>query len=325
MNLFGPFIQVGRYSGMAERLKAGVMAPSMAVPVLRLAQLIEREETTLIHANGLKASILTCFLAPLVRAPILWHVHDFLRARRFHELFVLLGEIVPDAVLVNSHAVAEDFFGNRKVIVVHNGVDLSRFSPAEKSSSDDPSLKVGMIGALAPWKGQHLFIQAAKQVSERVGNVKFLIVGDEIYDTSGHRGYKEELQRLAGSLGIESQVVFTGFQHDVARVIGSLDLVVHCSLEPEPFGRVIVEAMACGQPVIAAKAGGVLEIIEDGVTGILVAPGDVSSLADAMCSLLGNEAKRDAIGQAARKRMERSFTLEDQVKRVESLYESLLK
>jgi len=323
MNIFGPAVRLGRYSRWGDYLRTIPSAPLSVVSLLKLARLINEEEIKLIHASGIKTHLLTCLLDPLVRARIIWHVHDFLRARSFADFFLLFAEVFPDLIIVNSHAVAEDFHGNRKVIVVHNGVDLDEFSPRREEAQRHDQLRVGMVGALAPWKGQDVFIRAAKTVSEHVKNVRFLIIGGEIYDTSGHEGYGEELKRLAASLGLQSQIVFTGFRRDIANIMTSLDVIVHCSVEPEPFGRVIVEAMACGKPVIAANAGGVPEIIEDETVGVLVPPGDVERLAEAMRLLLTNERRREALGRAARERAERLFRIENQVREIERLYESL--
>ncbi|MCS7156880.1 MAG: glycosyltransferase family 4 protein [Blastocatellia bacterium] len=315
--------RLGRYSSWREYVSALRSLPHIGRAVIELARFVNEAPVALIHAHGLKAQIFSVALAPLVRARLVWHVHDFLRRRRIWPFFRILSRIVPDVVLVPSHAVANEFSAQPNILVIPNGVDLREFSPASSKRAEG-RLRVGMIGALAPWKGQHVFLQAAERVSRVLSEVEFLIVGDEIYDTTGHEGFRRELEREVVRRQLSSRVRFLGFRADVATILRELDLVVHCSLEPEPFGRVLIEAMACGLPVIASRGGATEEIVREGETGLLVPRGEVLPLADAMLALLQDAAWRARLGRAARMWVERTFDLREQTRRVEALYDALL-
>jgi len=207
---------------------------------------------------------------------------------------------------------------------VRNGVDTGRFAPAPRTGWVHDLLGlprtarlVGMPAVFARWKGQVEVVDAfAQGPAAETGDVHLVLVGSPIYDTVAERGYAEDLVKHVGRGSYEaagvmqplgSRVHFVKFVKDPWRLYPEFDLVLHFSTRPEPFGRTIVEAMACGVPVIAAKAGGPLEIVEDGVTGWLAPQGDVGALARAMTSALGTDLA--AVGAAARRRVEAQFSV----------------
>lgn len=323
-NAFAPLLGLGRYSRWGEYVRA---LPALFRSVSGLAQIkriIQDEEIDVVHAHGIKMHFLVCILSFWLKAKIIWHLHDFVSRRKFHRFFLLLAEVCPSLILTNSHAVAADLGAARNVVVVHNGVDVNEFSPSHARGRTDGFLHVGIVGILAPWKGHEVFLEAARRVSQRMGRVKFWVVGDEIYDTDGHQGYRRRLEQWVSARDLQERIQFTGFRSDVAQVIDSLDVVVHASVEPEPFGRVLIEAMACGKPVIAARGGGVPEIVEHKVNGLLVTPGDADQLAAAMLDLLSHESERRRLGAAGRQRVEQWFSLAQQVRQIENIYESLI-
>jgi glycosyltransferase involved in cell wall biosynthesis len=136
-----------------------------------------------------------------------------------------------------------------------------------------------------------------------------LIVGEALF-TAEDRIFREEIRKLAADLGVADRVHFVGFCRDIVPLLFRIDLVVHCSTSPEPFGRVIVEAMLAGRPVVAAKAGGALEIVKDHETGLLVEPSDSHALARAIHELLGNRQLAATLGDSAKKEAEARFGLE---------------
>ena len=125
------------------------------------------------------------------------------------------------------------------------------------------------MGVLARWKGQLDFVRAAARLIAEGSQDHFVIVGDEIYDTSGESGFGAELRAQVKDLRLESKIHFTGFMADIPEVMNGLDILVHASTLPEPFGRVVIEGYACETPVIASRAGGILEIAEDGRSALL--------------------------------------------------------
>jgi glycosyltransferase involved in cell wall biosynthesis len=162
-----------------------------------------------------------------------------------------------------------------------------------------------LFGRITPWKGQHVFIKALVELPD----VRGLIVGDALF-TREDRSYAQELRDLVAHLRIADRIHFTGFCPDILPLLLSVDVVAHCSTSPEPFGRVIVEAMLAGRPVIATRAGGAMEIVSDNQTGLLVEPGDSHALAAAIQRLLENREFAAEMGRAAKRDAEQRFRLD---------------
>jgi glycosyltransferase involved in cell wall biosynthesis len=186
---------------------------------------------------------------------------------------------------------------------LYNGFCLERFSPVSPESAREAlpvllrgnSPVVGLFGRVTPWKGQHVLIEALPLLP----GVHALIVGDALF-TEEDRRYRQELEASAKRLGVRERVHFTGFLPDIRPLVCAVDAVVHCSVAPEPFGRVVVEAMLLGRPLVAAGAGGILELVHGGRTGLLTEPADAPALARAVRSLLENPDRAQALGRAAR-------------------------
>jgi glycosyltransferase involved in cell wall biosynthesis len=156
-----------------------------------------------------------------------------------------------------------------------------------------------------------------------VPHLKALIVGAPV-QTAQSQQYYRRLQALTESLDLASTVVFTGFRSDIVRLMSAMDVVVLSSSTPEPFGRVVIEGMAAGRPVVATAAGGVLDIIQDGIDGRLVPIGDADAMSQAIVDLFLEPDKAEQIGQAARRRIEACFALPQQVATIEKVYDTIL-
>ena len=171
----------------------------------------------------------------------------------------------------------------RRMRVVHDGVTAAAFVESQTRASE--FTVIGLVGRIAQWKGQEIFIRAAAGVLSRFPNCRFRIIGAALFS---EQDYERRIRQLAGELGIAHSVEFTGFRQDVFTAISELDILVHASITGEPFGQVIVEGMAAGKPVVATAGGGVPEIVQDGLTGLLVPMGDPQGMARAICRLLEN-------------------------------------
>ena len=216
-----------------------------------------------------------------------------------------------------------------KGTVIYNGVDLESFGNLngnkirlEFGISHDTPL-IGIIGKVRPVKGIEYFINMATEISKAHKDVRFLVAGGAD-DTDPKGTYFDEMKSLSKRLGLEGSLFFTGWRRDVASIINSLDILVLASIE-EPFGRVLIEAGACRKPVVATKVGGVPEIVEDKITGILVPPKDTRSLISSATGLLKDKQLAGKMGEAARQRIEKKFDIRKQIKRIEDIYSELLK
>jgi glycosyltransferase involved in cell wall biosynthesis len=170
--------------------------------------------------------------------------------------------------------------------------------PSRQAGRDDRPLAVGIVGRLAPWKGQHVFLDAFARAFPD-GDECALVIGDALFQ---EEDYAARLHHQADELGIASRVTFRGFRADVPAELADLDVLVHASVIPEPFGQVVVEGMAAGLPVIATDAGGPAEIITPGTDGVLVPLGDAPALAAALRRLAADRGLRARLGSAARAR-----------------------
>jgi len=191
---------------------------------------------------------------------------------------------------------------DKKITILPEGIDSEEFNgladrPLPTGMPKQNAVPViGMIGCLVPWKGHEVFLKACQIILKQV-NAEFLVIGDT---PDGDPGYKNFLIEYAVVLGISESVHFLGHCPNVAPFIKKADIMVHASTEPEPFGRVVLEAMSLGKPVIATAAGGPGEVISNGIDGILITPGNVNSMADAVLKLIQNKILRSKIGAFAR-------------------------
>lgn len=212
--------------------------------------------------------------------------------------------------------------------VVYNGLDLAEIDQAVDAGQvraelglTSQDLLIGCVGRLVEWKGQHIFLQALAKLAPSYPRLRGLIVGVPEANT---RDYAQGLVELAHELNLDGVVTFAGFRSDVPRLLRALDVTVHPSTSPEPFGRDIIESMAAGTVVVGTDAGAVPEIIEDGVTGMIVPPSDADAMARAIAYVLDHPQEAETWRRAARKNVERRFSLERYVNGVERVYEELL-
>ncbi len=285
----------------------------------------------LIHSNGIKTHILTA-LTTNKRIPLIWHIHDFYGARPLMARVLRLFSNRPKLAIAISQAVAADLqatIPQLPVEVIYNAIDVNYFSPLEgdyTSSGSANPLKIGLVATFARWKGHNIFLEAAARIIRDYPdlNVRFCIVGGAIYKTRGSQFSEQELRDQAAQLGIADKVDFLGFQQNIVEAYRSLDIVVHASTQPEPFGLAIVEAMACGKPVIISRAGGAAELFTHNYDAIGVPPGKPLILASAILDLLNNPQKRQVLSKNARRTIAERFSHEGLGKQIVTVYKSVL-
>jgi glycosyltransferase involved in cell wall biosynthesis len=301
------------------RSRARTMSILLAVPdVVALALALRRHAcgAALLYANSQKAWVVAALVAWWDRKPVIWHLRDILSSRRFSALqrhaAIFLANRVAARVLVNSAATGEAFIaagGRRDLLrIVYNGIDEAPFDAVRDSDAAQlrrkfetgDALLVGLFGRLAPWKGQHVLLEAL----ERLPDVNALVVGDALF---GEHEYRERLHTQADHPVLRGRVKFLGYRTDVAELMKAVDVVVHTSTEPEPFGRVIVEAMLAERPVIATSGGGVDEIVTHDEDGLLVAPSDPCALARAIGLLARDHERARRLAAAGRRNATERF------------------
>ncbi len=315
-------VQVLMQNGLRVRkesgLRQGLMSLGQLAPLIgRVATLAQNYD--LIYANTQKALVVGAIASFLSRRPLVYHLHDILSLDHFSRVNRRIAVSLANRatlVIANSEASRQALIeaggkGDRTV-VIYNGFQPDRYcQPAQDRETLrqawglENSFVVGHFSRLSPWKGQHILIEALAQCPPQVAAV---LVGEALF---GEEDYATRLRQQVEDQGLGDRVRFLGFQSDVISLMHACNLIAHTSTAPEPFGRVVVEGMLCGRPVVAANAGGAVELIEPGHKGWLTPPGDAAALAAAIrqCYEQPEEAHRRAI--AAQTSASQRFHIEE--------------
>lgn len=326
-----------RSSSLGSRLQLGAAIGSAAAPTLRYASRLRHRlnkiRADIVHTNGLKMHLLGARCSP-PGSRLVWHLHDYPRSRPLTAALLRAQAGRCATVIANSESVADDtraLLGqNVSVRTVYNSVDLDRFRPdgpvtdldalAELPPLRKGALRIGMVGTFARWKGHDVFLRAMSQM--RGGGTRGYIIGGPIYETAGSQLSMRELREQAAAYGLGDSVGFTGRIDDVPAALRALDIVVHASVEPEPFGLVIAEAMACGRPVVVSRAGGAAEIAQAGA--LFHRPGEATDLAARLGELAGDSALRASLGAEGHQAALRLFSRRRLSEVLVPIYETLL-
>jgi glycosyltransferase involved in cell wall biosynthesis len=286
-----------------------------------LHEAIKKIQPDVIHTNGFKMHLLGAWSPRQERkTALVCHLHDYVSSRPIAGRLMAASIGRFTAIVANSASVAADAMKlpvpPERVSWIHNGIDMTRFSSGGPALDLDALggfprpqagvLRVGLLATFARWKGHQTFLRAISLLPENL-KVRAYVIGGPIYQTAGSQFTMDELCAEARRLGIERKTCFTGFIKDSPSAIRALDIVVHASTKPEPFGMVIIEAMACGKPVIASRAGGAEEIFEEGVTALGHRPEDAADLASQIETLANDSALRSRLGVQGREAVSRRF------------------
>ena len=302
------------------------------LPVAKsLTPLIRSYKPALVHLNNSVA-----LMRPGIIAAWRAHVPVLIHSRSFDPISIVDRQLLAPQVsgmIFISRAVAQaqlQYLASPPPYrIIPNAVDLAQFSSPKSPELVRQQLGVaataplvGMIGRIIPWKGQDVFVEAFARLHKTYPQAMAVIIGEP--DTFEGERYQAVIRKRVQELGLEDHILWLGHRHDIPEIISALDVLAHCSVTPEPFGRVIIEGMAAGTPVIASNGGGAAEIVSDGVNGLLTEPGDAEALAAAMIKLLTDATLRERLRRNGRKTVQQRYTMEAHVAAVTSFYEQLL-
>jgi glycosyltransferase involved in cell wall biosynthesis len=306
-------IRVKKDSGIVQSL--GSMS-SLVPLILKVSQLAH--DYQLIYANTQKALVVGAFASLFSRRPLVYHLHDILSSDHFsltnRRIAVTLANRFSSLVIANSQATKAAFIaaGGRPELteVVYNGFEPNFY---KTQVTDSPKIRqqlgldgnfiVGQFSRLSPWKGQHILLEALAQCPPEVS---VILVGDALF---GEQQYVQYLHQQVAELKLKERVQFLGFRSDIVPLMKACDLIAHTSTAPEPFGRVIVEAMLCERPIVAAAAGGVIELIEAEKTGWLFSPSDSQQLAQIITTCHNQPERAATMAQQAQSQASQRFNL----------------
>jgi glycosyltransferase involved in cell wall biosynthesis len=300
--------------------------------VLRLRRILTAIKPDIIHTNGFKMHILGLWSRP-ERTPVIWHIRDYVSSRPIMKRLLRLHARRCAMAIGNSQSVARDIqrvCGPRlDAVCIYNAVDLEQYSPnGPKADLDTLSglpqakpgtLRIGLIATLARWKGHGIFLRALAQLPGDL-DYRAYVIGGPIYQTDNSQRALDEFRALAAQLGIADRIGFTGYVSSPADAMRALDIIVHASTEPEPFGRVIAEAMACGRAVICSAAGGALELVTEGRDALTHEPGNHKALAERIAKLGQDADLRARLGRAGLATAQRRFELSRLAEEVVPIY-----
>lgn len=303
--------------------------------VRRLRTRLEALQPDIVHSNGIKAHLIGAWSKP-ADARLIWHIHDYVGRRRLGRRLLRAASSRAAAAVAVSRSVAADLqrsLPRSRVVTVANFVDARHFRPGEAAGvllderagltpAATDVVRLGLVATYAVWKGHRLFLDAMRGIVDVLGDqrIRGYIIGGPIYRTDRSQVTEADLRRQIAELGLTACVGLVPFQSDPRDAYRSLDVVVHASTQPEPFGLTIAEAMACGKAVAVARAGGAEEIVTDGENGRLYQAGDARSLVETLLGLVGDPELRSRLGRRARITIEEEFNVETAVENLLAVY-----
>ncbi len=293
----------------------------------QLLRVIRRRQVRLLHNNNELASHLpTLLAAALTRVPCVVSLRATRALTRRERFWVPLVRRFLAVSEATRQAYVAAGIPEGQIETMLDGIDVQRFAPSSNGHAAPPGialapgrLTVGFVSRLIPEKGVAELLRAAGRIVPQLPQVRFLLIGGDPSER-----HLPTWQRMVQEMRLGGHVEFTGWRKDLEALTPCFDVAVQASKYWEGWGMSLLEAMACTKPVVATRIGGVPEVVEDGVTGLLVEPGDEAALAEALLRLLKDAALRRQMGEAGRRRAVTLFDQRDQVKRMEALYERIL-
>jgi len=316
---------VRRLEGLGTKhyqLPVGRKSPFSIVPMIRAVRdIIEKEDIDIVHARSRVPAIIAFFAARPTKAVFITTAHGYYGK---HVLSRVMGW--GRYVIVASNVMARHMMENfsvpfDRIRLIPRGVDFDKYPLRNPRQDASARRTIGMIGRLSPLKGHSDFLTAVSIIFRTIPHIKVKIVGDT---NKGKEKYKDELKLLCRRLGIANCVEFIDHSDNVSEIFDGLDALVLASVIPEGFGRVIIEAQASGVPVVATRVGGVVDIIEDGLNGVLVDAKDPNSIAEGILKVLKDKELALRLAQEGRRVVENRFTLDIMCRKTFDVYREAL-
>lgn len=298
-----------------------------------LSEYCMQHKIDLIHSNT--AAVLEgAFVAKRLSLPLVWSIHEIiLKPRIVCKLTSWIvsrysSKVVVDSEAVKSHLEHTDYFGNNPISVIYNGVDASHFSPnldtiglRREFEIPDNARIVGMVGRVNAWKGQMDFLEAAEKVMSEMDDVYAVLVGSSF---EGEEWREVELASRIIDSPFRERILQKGYRNDSREIYNLFDVFVLPSTNPDPLPTVVLENMACGNPIVSYRHGGVCEMVEEGVNGFFAHVGDTDDMAEKIKELLRNPALRHRFGLASRERLLQEFSLESYIENIAAVYDEII-
>lgn len=311
--------------------EAGVKHYTLAVhkksiwSVLRMIKAVRKiimeERIDIVHARSRVPAWIAYFACRRTSASFITTCHGHYQNRFFSQVMGWPKLVIVPSQAIGRHMIDTFRVSSQSIRCIPRSVDLEKFMVKREETPGKSFSTVAMVGRLTPLKGHSFFLKAMTKVIRQIPNVRIWIIGDA---PAKKAAYRTELETLARRLGIHGRVEFLGNRKDVPQLLAQTEVLVLATTAPEAFGRVILEAQAAGVPVVAAKVGGVVDIIDDGKTGLLVPPKDAESIANEVVRLLRDKGLAQQLAEAALAKLKSTFTLERMAAKTLEVYEELM-
>jgi len=297
----------------------------------RIQQAIGRVSPAIVHANSLSMGRLTGALAKQFTASCVAHLRDILKLTR-----AAVEDLNHNRVLLAVSKATRGFHVGQgiqaeRVQVLYNGVDCDQFQPRVCTAAlrhelglPQDTFLIATIGQIGLRKGQDVLAEAAALGADRLANVHYLVIGQRLSSKAESIEFEQTMMDRFRTAGLRDRLHRLGYRPDISRLMNEVDLLVHPA-QQEPLGRVLLEAAAAGLPIVATAVGGTEEILADGQSARLVAPGDPQSLAAAIIEMHADPAKRRRYAAAARQRIETDFSVQQAAHRLAAVWHDLIR
>ncbi len=285
--------------------------------VRRLEEIIRKEEIELIHAHSRVPAWIAYFASRKTGIPFVTTCHGYYSKHFFSSVMGWSKRVIAISNVIARHMIEDFGVPYERIRLIPSSVDLEKFVCPVQEKKKSAEFNIGIIGRITPLKGHLYFIKAMAKVARVIPRIKIWIVGDA---PASREAYKEQIQVLVNRLGLGNCTEFLGSQKDIPAILSHLDVLVLATTVPEAFGRVIVEAQACMVPVVATRVGGVVDIIEDGKTGIMVPPADPEGMAAGVIKILKDETLARSLAEKAYEKVKKEYSAELMVRRTLDVY-----
>ena len=314
-------------------LLSGIKSLLNTIYIIRLCRIILKEKVDIVHVNNGLSNTEPIIAAILLGRKYVVHFHGVekpglvqrLLINRVHK-YIVISQYLADAL-------SENGFPRERMVVIPNPYQEShalsnKNNVEEKNTERRASYDLkqddkvfAIVGRIVRWKGHIEFLNAAFIVLQAVPDAKALIIGDF---SDGDSAYQDQIQKMIENSGFGDRIIMTGYVKDVSSMYAIMDVCVHTSIEPEPFGLVIIEAMANSVPVIASDLGAPKEIISDGTNGYIISPDLPQKIADTVIQLLKDDEQREKMGSSALQHVQQHYNDKDYARAVENIYSAVL-
>jgi glycosyltransferase involved in cell wall biosynthesis len=294
----------------------------------RLRKLLREIDADVIVTKGLLAHFAGGIAARRLGIPCVWHVQDFISERTsgiYRKLFGIAARWLPQQIIADGNTIKNQLPKSLwpRIDVIHNGINTDVFYPGVDGTAirreleiPEGHLVVGHVGRITPWKGQHFLIQAFAEIANENSSSTLLIVGAPVFDNDL---YQRRLLNMVSKLGLQGRVKFTGYRHDLPRVLAAMDVFAFTSTEKDTSPLALLSAMSCGLPIVAFDIAGVRELMDTEDQFHLVPVGDIDELQHVLSSLIADETMRQRLSESARKLATDKFNLDRNTTRIEKV------